>query len=106
MGYEGSEQRSLLYGREAPFLAKITTKQLDTSLFVVSFTGTLTLESKDVLSASTTKGLAPGQVVSHALLPGGTTIVSISGTTVTLSNAATGNNGSASLTAAYYLYAF
>lgn len=69
----------------------------DTGLTSVVKTGTLTSTSTSVTGIGTTSGLTTGGLVTGTGVPPGTTYTVTSGTTVTLSNPATGS-GSQSLT--------
>ena len=64
-----------------------------------SFTGSTTNETASITSASSTSGLTVGQVVAGSGLPPGDTIVSISGSTLTMSLDSTATASSVSLTA-------
>ena len=64
-----------------------------------TFTGTTTADSTSITGVSSTSGLAVGQVVSGSGLPTGDTIISISGSTLTMGLDSTGSASGVSLTA-------
>ena len=54
-------------------------------------TGNITINSQNITGISNMANIAVGQIVVHALLPGGTVVQSISGSTIAVSQPATGN---------------
>ena len=64
-----------------------------------SFTGNLSSGTNTILSVSSIANLAPGQVITGAGIPAGTTIASAIGTTVTMSANATSNGTGVSVKA-------
>jgi hypothetical protein len=64
-----------------------------------SFTGTTTSGNTSITGVSSTKGLAPGQVVTGSGLPAGDTIVSIRGSTLTMGLESTASVSRVSLSA-------
>jgi hypothetical protein len=59
--------------------------------FLLTTTGTISTSSTSMTSVGTTTGIATGQLISGTSIPAGTYVVSISGSTVTMSQAATGS---------------
>lgn len=71
---------------------------LITATLTLSATGNVTSGSTSVTNLSTTSGLTVAQVISGSGIPSGSVILAINGTTLTLSQAATGSYAGTALT--------
>ncbi len=83
------------------YTAKFATETVASGYFATTTlvtTGTTTNTSTSVTSVATTTGIAIGQTVSGTGIQAATTVAGISGTTVTLSAAATASNSGVTLT--------
>lgn len=71
--------------------------------FGFSTTGTLTSGSAQITSVASTAGMAPGMIIVGSFIPTNATILSISGSTVTMNVAASASGSSVALTSGSFL---